>query len=243
MERYSLRLKRSASREVEDLPTKKDRRLVVDRISKLADNPRSPGSAKLAGDDRYRVRQVAHCPALPSRSRAGHRGGRDAKRRSRGLGIEPALLRVGLCPAEHRARQLSCAHTTARYALENAILALRDHGALSEGESHALQAQLGHVSETIHQTDWSKGEAEARRALMKERTARRETPVLEAPEGERRIAELVERHQGCVEPLRNMRDQVLQQRLDAALLSRGGDPESPARRRTRRFAAVIDPIC
>ena len=57
MERYSLELKRSASREVEDLPTKKDRRRVVDRISKLADDPRPPGSEKLAGDDRYRVRQ------------------------------------------------------------------------------------------------------------------------------------------------------------------------------------------
>ncbi len=57
MERYSLKLKRSVSREIEDLPTKKDRRLVVDRISKLADDPRPPGSEKLAGDDRYRVRQ------------------------------------------------------------------------------------------------------------------------------------------------------------------------------------------
>ena len=57
MERYSLGLKRSASREVEDLPTKKDRRLVVDRMSTLADDPRPPGSEKLAGDDRYRIRQ------------------------------------------------------------------------------------------------------------------------------------------------------------------------------------------
>ena len=165
-----------------------------------------------------------------------------AKRRSRGLGIEPALLRVGLCPAEHRARQLSCAHTTARYALENAILALHDHGALNEGESHALQAQLGHISETIHQTDWSKGEAEAHHALMQERAARGETPVLEVPEGDRRIAELVELHQGCVEQLRHMHDRILR-KLDAVLLSRDIDPESPVRRRARRFAAVIHPIC
>ena len=57
MARYSLEIRRSASREIEDLPTKKDRRLVVDRISKLADDPRPPGSEKLGGDDRYRVRQ------------------------------------------------------------------------------------------------------------------------------------------------------------------------------------------
>ena len=57
MGRYSLEIKRSASREIEDLPTKKDRRLVVDRITKLADDPRPPGSEKLVDGDRYRVRQ------------------------------------------------------------------------------------------------------------------------------------------------------------------------------------------
>ena len=60
MARYSLEIRRSASREIEDLPTKKDRRLVVDRISKLADDPRPPGSEKLPGEDRYRVRQGAY---------------------------------------------------------------------------------------------------------------------------------------------------------------------------------------
>lgn len=57
MARYSLEIKRSASREIEALPTKKDRRLVVDRIAGLADDPRPDGAEKLAGDDRYRVRQ------------------------------------------------------------------------------------------------------------------------------------------------------------------------------------------
>jgi mRNA interferase RelE/StbE len=55
--RYSLEIRRSASREIEELPTKKDRRLVVDRISKLAEDPRPPGSEKLADQERYRVRQ------------------------------------------------------------------------------------------------------------------------------------------------------------------------------------------
>ena len=49
MARYSL--------EIEELSTKKDRRLVVARISKRADDPRPVGSEKLAGDDRYRVRK------------------------------------------------------------------------------------------------------------------------------------------------------------------------------------------
>ena len=57
MARYSLEIKRSAARELERLPTKKDRRLMVDRISRLAADPRPHGSEKLAGDTRYRVRQ------------------------------------------------------------------------------------------------------------------------------------------------------------------------------------------
>ena len=58
MARYSLEVKRSASRELENLPTKKDRRLVVKRVHGLSDDPRPAGSEKLAGgDDRYRVRQ------------------------------------------------------------------------------------------------------------------------------------------------------------------------------------------
>lgn len=57
MARYSLEIKRSASHEIEELPTKKDRRLVVARITRRADDPRPVGSEKLAGDDRYRIRQ------------------------------------------------------------------------------------------------------------------------------------------------------------------------------------------
>jgi mRNA interferase RelE/StbE len=55
--RYSIEIKHSATHEIEELPTKKDRRLIIARISKLADDPRPVGSEKLAGDDRYRVRQ------------------------------------------------------------------------------------------------------------------------------------------------------------------------------------------
>ena len=57
MARYRLEIKRSAARELAALPTKKDRRLVVARSSKLADDARPPGSEKLVGNDRYRVRQ------------------------------------------------------------------------------------------------------------------------------------------------------------------------------------------
>ena len=57
MARYSLEIRRSAAREIEAVPTKKERRLVVGRISKLAQDPRPPGAEKLTGRERYRVRQ------------------------------------------------------------------------------------------------------------------------------------------------------------------------------------------
>lgn len=53
---YSVELKKSAAREIEALPLR-DRRLVVERIGRLADDPRPRGCEKLAGGERYRVRQ------------------------------------------------------------------------------------------------------------------------------------------------------------------------------------------
>ncbi|MDA2937535.1 type II toxin-antitoxin system RelE/ParE family toxin [Acidobacteria bacterium AH-259-A15] len=57
MARYKLLIKPSAVKEIEAIPYKKDRRRVVDRIKGLANDPRPPGSEKLSGQDRYRVRQ------------------------------------------------------------------------------------------------------------------------------------------------------------------------------------------
>ncbi len=56
MESYSIRIKRSAAREIEALPLK-DRKRVVARIQTLADNPRPVGSEKLSGEGKYRMRQ------------------------------------------------------------------------------------------------------------------------------------------------------------------------------------------
>lgn len=57
MARYSLEIKRSAVREIENLSNRKERRLVIDRIAQLADDPRPAGAEKLVGEARYRVRQ------------------------------------------------------------------------------------------------------------------------------------------------------------------------------------------
>ena len=57
MARYSLRIKKSARKELESIATKVDRRRIIRRIELLADNPRPPGALKLPGLDRYRIRQ------------------------------------------------------------------------------------------------------------------------------------------------------------------------------------------
>jgi len=57
MERYEVRIKASAIKEIEGVATRKDRRKVVNRIEALADNPRPPGCEKLSGREWYRVRQ------------------------------------------------------------------------------------------------------------------------------------------------------------------------------------------
>ena len=54
---YSLRIKPSAAREIEDVDGRADRRRVVARIERLAEEPRPRGSVELAGGERYRVRQ------------------------------------------------------------------------------------------------------------------------------------------------------------------------------------------
>lgn len=53
---YSLRIKRSAEKELRAVP-KKDLPRIIGRIKSFAVNPRPPGHQKLSGYDQYRVRQ------------------------------------------------------------------------------------------------------------------------------------------------------------------------------------------
>lgn len=55
MAAYSILIKKSAAKELEAVP-KKDREKLVAKIQALARNPRPPGSEKLAGDDKLRIR-------------------------------------------------------------------------------------------------------------------------------------------------------------------------------------------
>jgi mRNA interferase RelE/StbE len=54
---YRLFIKPSAVKEIEAIPTRRDRRRVVERIEALADKPRPAGCQQLSGADKYRVRQ------------------------------------------------------------------------------------------------------------------------------------------------------------------------------------------
>ena len=57
MGRYRLLIKPLAVKDIEAIPLKRDRQRVVERISKLADDPRPFGVEKISGQDKYRVRQ------------------------------------------------------------------------------------------------------------------------------------------------------------------------------------------
>jgi mRNA interferase RelE/StbE len=78
---YRIAIKRSAAKELEELPTK-DRRRIVRKIRRLGDEPRPPGCEKLSAQERYRLRQgdyrilyeVDDEDLLVTVVRIGHRG-------------------------------------------------------------------------------------------------------------------------------------------------------------------------
>lgn len=57
MARYEILIKASAVKEIEDVPNRKDRRRIIERIRSLGTEPRPPGCQKLSGQEKYRVRQ------------------------------------------------------------------------------------------------------------------------------------------------------------------------------------------
>jgi mRNA interferase RelE/StbE len=56
MAEYRIDIKKSAIKELEDIP-RKDLRKIIARIRSLARNPRPHGSQKLSGQEQYRIRQ------------------------------------------------------------------------------------------------------------------------------------------------------------------------------------------
>ncbi len=56
MAAYSIYFKRSVRKDLGSIP-KKDLVRILDRIARLAEDPRPPGCEKLTADEKYRVRQ------------------------------------------------------------------------------------------------------------------------------------------------------------------------------------------
>ena len=56
MAKYKIRFKKSAVKELNSLPSR-DLKRILEKIDLLAKNPHLPGSIKLTGDERYRIRQ------------------------------------------------------------------------------------------------------------------------------------------------------------------------------------------
>lgn len=56
MASYELAFRKSVARDLRALPVR-DVRRIMQRIRALADDPRPPGSEKLSGQERYRIRQ------------------------------------------------------------------------------------------------------------------------------------------------------------------------------------------
>ena len=56
MAEYKIYFKKSVWKDIESIP-KKDLKKILQRIDLLAENPRPPGSQKLSGQEKYRIRQ------------------------------------------------------------------------------------------------------------------------------------------------------------------------------------------
>ena len=59
MAKYRIEIKKSAAKELSAI-RKRDLLLIIARIQSLADNPRPPGSVKLTGEEKYRLRQGSY---------------------------------------------------------------------------------------------------------------------------------------------------------------------------------------
>ena len=59
MARYRLLVRKSVSKDLKSIP-KKDVRRILSAIQSLGDDPRPPGTKKLSGQERYRLRQGSY---------------------------------------------------------------------------------------------------------------------------------------------------------------------------------------
>ena len=56
MDEYRIEIKKSAAKELKKIQGR-DQERIIERIQGLAQDPRPPGSKKLSGEEKYRIRQ------------------------------------------------------------------------------------------------------------------------------------------------------------------------------------------
>ncbi len=59
MDEYRIEIKKSAAKELKKIQ-ERDQERIIERIRSLAQDPRPPGSKKLSGEEKYRIRQGAY---------------------------------------------------------------------------------------------------------------------------------------------------------------------------------------
>lgn len=78
------------------------------------------------------------------------------------------FVRVGLCPENDRLTQLACAHTIARYRLQDAATALAARGLMTKEHAAATVARITALADVVQFGDWAKGDLEAAYAVARE---------------------------------------------------------------------------
>jgi hypothetical protein len=122
---------------------------------------------------------------------------------------EPAVVRIGLCSPEVRARNLACGHTMARYVLLDAVQALHAAGTLPDDAHAHLRHALATVIDAIHLLDHEKGDAERQHALSSEG---KQGPI----ERDAEVRRLEAQHDGYAAEIAELQRTILAH-LDAAL--------------------------
>jgi hypothetical protein len=92
----------------------------------------------------------------------------DGRAQTRSDGSARVFVRKGLCDWEHRAGQLSCAHTVARNRLDAIVEELATASIITPQRASALRRDIDDCANMIHETDWAMGEAAKRYAAARD---------------------------------------------------------------------------
>ena len=105
---------------------------------------------------------------------------------------QTTFAREGLCSWRTRSSSLTCAHTTARLALTEALNALNDHALISPSAYDQLTNELDEIANGLHALDWTRNGMERSLAETLEHNDPNEPVVLRDLIERRRCMELAQ---------------------------------------------------